>query len=139
MPKRSDDLRLVTFRRICQPPTTTFPQARTAERTQHLVSSGAATSQNMGQSVSWLSGLIWAKKEIRILILGLVCCRQSTPATSRRLVLSSDQPPQGQMLTSTTSIGQRRQDDTVVQTQGALSPTPSLRILQTRAHPLSSL
>ena len=26
----------------------------------------------MGQSVSWLSGLIWAKKEIRILILGLV-------------------------------------------------------------------
>jgi hypothetical protein len=26
----------------------------------------------MGQSVSWLSNLIWAKKEIRILILGLV-------------------------------------------------------------------
>lgn len=26
----------------------------------------------MGQSVSWLSSLIWAKKEIRILILGLV-------------------------------------------------------------------
>lgn len=26
----------------------------------------------MGQSVSWLSGLLWAKKEIRILILGLV-------------------------------------------------------------------
>ncbi|RYP69186.1 hypothetical protein DL769_005354 [Monosporascus sp. CRB-8-3] len=25
----------------------------------------------MGQSVSWLSGLLWAKKEIRILILGL--------------------------------------------------------------------
>lgn len=28
--------------------------------------------EKMGQSVSWLSGLIWAKKEIRILILGLV-------------------------------------------------------------------
>jgi hypothetical protein len=27
----------------------------------------------MGASVSWLSGLLWAKKEIRILILGLVC------------------------------------------------------------------
>jgi ADP-ribosylation factor-like protein 1 len=26
----------------------------------------------MGQSVSWLSNLFWAKKEIRILILGLV-------------------------------------------------------------------
>lgn len=26
----------------------------------------------MGQSMSWLSGLLWAKKEIRILILGLV-------------------------------------------------------------------
>ncbi|KAK7951663.1 Small GTPase superfamily- ARF type [Apiospora aurea] len=26
----------------------------------------------MGQSVSWLSSLLWAKKEIRILILGLV-------------------------------------------------------------------
>lgn len=26
----------------------------------------------MGASVSWLSGLLWAKKEIRILILGLV-------------------------------------------------------------------
>ncbi|KAJ3521948.1 hypothetical protein NM208_g13071 [Fusarium decemcellulare] len=25
----------------------------------------------MGNSVSWLSGLLWAKKEIRILILGL--------------------------------------------------------------------
>lgn len=25
----------------------------------------------MGQSMSWLSGLVWAKKEIRILILGL--------------------------------------------------------------------
>lgn len=28
----------------------------------------------MGNSVSWLSGLLFAKKEIRILILGLVCC-----------------------------------------------------------------
>jgi ADP-ribosylation factor-like protein 1 len=27
----------------------------------------------MGASMSWLSGLLWAKKEIRILILGLVC------------------------------------------------------------------
>jgi len=26
----------------------------------------------MGASVSWLSGLLWSKKEIRILILGLV-------------------------------------------------------------------
>lgn len=26
----------------------------------------------MGQSMSWLSSLLWAKKEIRILILGLV-------------------------------------------------------------------
>lgn len=26
----------------------------------------------MGQSMSWLSGLVWSKKEIRILILGLV-------------------------------------------------------------------
>lgn len=26
----------------------------------------------MGQSMSWLSGLLWSKKEIRILILGLV-------------------------------------------------------------------
>jgi hypothetical protein len=26
----------------------------------------------MGQTVSWLSNFIWAKKEIRILILGLV-------------------------------------------------------------------
>lgn len=27
----------------------------------------------MGASMSWLSNLLWAKKEIRILILGLVC------------------------------------------------------------------
>jgi ADP-ribosylation factor-like protein 1 len=27
----------------------------------------------MGASVSWLSGLLFSKKEIRILILGLVC------------------------------------------------------------------
>jgi hypothetical protein len=27
----------------------------------------------MGQSMSWISSLLWAKKEIRILILGLVC------------------------------------------------------------------
>jgi hypothetical protein len=33
----------------------------------------------MGQSVSWLSGLLWAKKEIRILILGLVCRLLSFP------------------------------------------------------------
>lgn len=26
----------------------------------------------MGQSMSWLSSLLWSKKEIRILILGLV-------------------------------------------------------------------
>lgn len=26
----------------------------------------------MGQSMSWLTGLMWSKKEIRILILGLV-------------------------------------------------------------------
>lgn len=26
----------------------------------------------MGASVSWLSSMLWAKKEIRILILGLV-------------------------------------------------------------------
>lgn len=32
-----------------------------------------AGSAEMGASVSWLSGLLWAKKEIRILILGLVC------------------------------------------------------------------
>lgn len=34
---------------------------------------------NMGQSMSWLSSLLWAKKEIRILILGLV---SSTYASS---------------------------------------------------------
>lgn len=33
----------------------------------------------MGASMSWLSGLLWAKKEIRILILGLVC---ATPLNS---------------------------------------------------------
>ena len=31
------------------------------------------TEDKMGQSVSWLSSMLWAKKEIRILILGLVC------------------------------------------------------------------
>lgn len=29
-------------------------------------------SNKMGQTMSWVSNLIWAKKEIRILILGLV-------------------------------------------------------------------
>lgn len=38
----------------------------------------------MGNSVSWLSGLLWAKKEIRILILGLVC------ATSKRPIAGDD-------------------------------------------------
>lgn len=33
----------------------------------------------MGNSVSWLSGLLWAKKEIRILILGLVCATLERP------------------------------------------------------------
>lgn len=37
---------------------------------------------NMGQSVSWLSGLLWSKKEIRILILGLV--RRPNPLHPRR-------------------------------------------------------
>jgi len=32
-----------------------------------------ADTDRMGASVSWLSGMLWAKKEIRILILGLVC------------------------------------------------------------------
>lgn len=32
----------------------------------------------MGASVSWLSGMIFAKKEIRILILGLVSSRLDT-------------------------------------------------------------
>lgn len=32
----------------------------------------AAFTSKMGNSVSWLSSLLWAKKEIRILILGLV-------------------------------------------------------------------
>ena len=31
------------------------------------------TESKMGASVSWLSSMLWAKKEIRILILGLVC------------------------------------------------------------------
>ena len=30
------------------------------------------TQFKMGASVSWLSGMLWSKKEIRILILGLV-------------------------------------------------------------------
>lgn len=30
------------------------------------------TADKMGNSMSWISGLLWAKKEIRILILGLV-------------------------------------------------------------------
>jgi ADP-ribosylation factor-like protein 1 len=34
----------------------------------------------MGQSMSWVSSLLWAKKEIRILILGLV---RSTPLRAR--------------------------------------------------------
>lgn len=29
--------------------------------------------------MSWLSGLLWAKKEIRILILGLVCATLERP------------------------------------------------------------
>jgi hypothetical protein len=35
----------------------------------------------MGASVSWLSGMLWSKKEIRILILGLVC-RSEMPTQS---------------------------------------------------------
>lgn len=44
----------------------------------------------MGASVSWLSNLVWAKKEIRILILGLV---RMTPST---LSLPAPTPPLGQ-------------------------------------------
>ncbi|EQB47837.1 hypothetical protein CGLO_12991 [Colletotrichum gloeosporioides Cg-14] len=34
----------------------------------------------MGASMSWLSGLLWSKKEIRILILGLVCTHRTRAA-----------------------------------------------------------
>jgi len=44
----------------------------------------------MGQSVSWLSGLLWAKKEIRILILGLVCGLPIIPTSSSLLTLAQD-------------------------------------------------
>ena len=33
---------------------------------------GTSQSLKMGAGMSWVSGLLWAKKEIRILILGLV-------------------------------------------------------------------
>lgn len=43
----------------------------------------------MGASVSWLSNILWAKKEIRILILGLVRQHQPSP---------SGLPPPGNVL-----------------------------------------
>jgi hypothetical protein len=45
-----------------------FPSNRTGEESPHQ-------APKMGASMSWLSGLVWSKKEVRILILGLVRIR----------------------------------------------------------------
>ncbi|KEY69398.1 hypothetical protein S7711_05712, partial [Stachybotrys chartarum IBT 7711] len=85
------------------------------------VQSNTKTSK-MGAGMSWLSGLLWTKKEIRILILGLVrwppsmCCRQYTGCGPSLLTLHLR-----------AALGQRRKDDAPVQAQGPLLPqgTPS--------------
>lgn len=57
----------------------------------------------MGGSVSRiLSGLLWTKKEIRILILGLVSHQQALAANVLRFL-----------------VGQRRQDDSALSIKGA--------------------
>jgi hypothetical protein len=40
----------------------------------------------MGASMSWLSGLLFAKKEIRILILGLVFCSPLSLGSALELI-----------------------------------------------------
>lgn len=77
-------------------------------------------SAKMGQSMSWLSGLLWAKKEIRILILGLVWSGLVRGSESGADVLT---------------LGQRWQDNTTVQTQGW--HTPSLPSLYAELWPLT--
>ncbi len=47
--------------------------------THHIYSKQNATTTNMGAGVSWLSNILWAKKEIRILILGLVWQHHPSP------------------------------------------------------------
>lgn len=59
----------------------------------------------MGGYLSTFTKLIWAKKEIRILILGLVGACAGMMVQDKRLI---------------TNVGQCRQDDVVVQVKGTL-------------------
>jgi hypothetical protein len=59
----------------------------------------------MGGWVSKLQSMVWGKKDIRILILGLVCEAPSQCDTSQTAML-------------TASPGQRWQDHATLQTQG---------------------
>jgi hypothetical protein len=76
------------------PPILTRPYPRTV------------AGDTMGGYLSKFSALVWAKKEIRILILGLVCALQ----------------PAACLLGLPMRTGQRGQDNASVQTQGACSP-----------------
>lgn len=60
----------------------------------------------MGASVSWLSGLLFSKKEIRVLILGLVCSALSTSQRYLRFNFNG------------TSAGQCRKDNSIIPIEG---------------------
>ncbi|PWI74560.1 putative ARL1-ADP-ribosylation factor [Purpureocillium lilacinum] len=85
------------------------PRVHHPQRDIYPVGAEHHDSAKMGSGMSWLSNLLWAKKEIRILILGLVR-GLPTPRRSRRTrLLTGGGPPP--------PTGQRGQDDSVVQTE----------------------